>query len=252
MAARRSDSGSRSTTSCGSGRSERSARHSAASTSGCTDSTNARARELAARGRPHGTLVTAARAVRRPRPPGAHLDARRPGRALLCSLRDPRPAAAAAARRGRGGRRGRAAPSAVKWPNDVLIDGRKVAGILVEGRPQERWAVLGIGLNVALRIEDFPPELRGPPGRWASSPRRSSRRWSGCWSRSSVAGRRRRRRAGGRARARRSAGSARRWARRRGRGAGIDGAGGCSSQTDGGPVALEAGEVHLQRMSRGA
>jgi BirA family biotin operon repressor/biotin-[acetyl-CoA-carboxylase] ligase len=49
----------------------------------------------------------------------------------------------------------------VKWPNDVLLDRRKVAGILVEGRPQEHWAVLGIGLNVALRDEDFPAELRG-------------------------------------------------------------------------------------------
>ena len=39
--------------------------------------------------------------------------------------------------------------AAIKWPNDVWVDGRKVAGILVEGRPQEGWAVLGIGLNVA-------------------------------------------------------------------------------------------------------
>ena len=38
--------------------------------------------------------------------------------------------------------------AAIKWPNDVWIEGRKVAGILVEGRPQEGWAVLGIGLNV--------------------------------------------------------------------------------------------------------
>ena len=36
----------------------------------------------------------------------------------------------------------------IKWPNDVWIDGRKVAGILVEARPQAGWAVLGIGLNV--------------------------------------------------------------------------------------------------------
>jgi BirA family transcriptional regulator, biotin operon repressor / biotin---[acetyl-CoA-carboxylase] ligase len=41
-----------------------------------------------------------------------------------------------------------------------LLDGRKVAGILVEGRSQEGWMVLGIGLNVALRPDDFPPELR--------------------------------------------------------------------------------------------
>ena len=48
----------------------------------------------------------------------------------------------------------------IKWPNDVWIDGRKLAGILVEGRPQEGWAVLGIGLNVATAAEEFPEELR--------------------------------------------------------------------------------------------
>jgi BirA family biotin operon repressor/biotin-[acetyl-CoA-carboxylase] ligase len=51
--------------------------------------------------------------------------------------------------------------AAIKWPNDVLARGGKVAGILAEGRPQERWAVLGIGLNVAVRAEDLPAELRG-------------------------------------------------------------------------------------------
>ncbi len=50
---------------------------------------------------------------------------------------------------------------AIKWPNDVLVDGRKVAGILAEGRLQEGWAVLGIGVNVALRAEDLPAELAG-------------------------------------------------------------------------------------------
>jgi BirA family biotin operon repressor/biotin-[acetyl-CoA-carboxylase] ligase len=48
----------------------------------------------------------------------------------------------------------------IKWPNDVLLDGRKAAGILVEGRPFDGWAVLGIGLNVAVRSEDLPVELR--------------------------------------------------------------------------------------------
>jgi BirA family transcriptional regulator, biotin operon repressor / biotin---[acetyl-CoA-carboxylase] ligase len=48
----------------------------------------------------------------------------------------------------------------VKWPNDVWIDERKVAGVLVEARPDEGWAVIGIGLNVAIPPEDFPPELR--------------------------------------------------------------------------------------------
>ncbi len=48
-------------------------------------------------------------------------------------------------------------PAQIKWPNDVWIEGKKVSGILVEGRPQEGWAVLGIGLNVATR--SFPDEL---------------------------------------------------------------------------------------------
>ena len=55
-----------------------------------------------------------------------------------------------------------AGPSAtIKWPNDVLLDGRKLAGILAEARPQEGWAVLGIGVNVAVREADLPAELRG-------------------------------------------------------------------------------------------
>jgi BirA family biotin operon repressor/biotin-[acetyl-CoA-carboxylase] ligase len=65
----------------------------------------------------------------------------------------------------------------IKWPNDIVVestaeagDGNaggdtgpglaKLAGILVEGRPQEGWAVLGIGMNVAVRLEQLPAELR--------------------------------------------------------------------------------------------
>jgi BirA family biotin operon repressor/biotin-[acetyl-CoA-carboxylase] ligase len=48
----------------------------------------------------------------------------------------------------------------VKWPNDVWIDERKVAGILVEARPEEGWAVVGVGLNVAITEEQFPADLR--------------------------------------------------------------------------------------------
>ena len=71
----------------------------------------------------------------------------------------------------------------VKWPNDVVLESpanseiqaperrptaptfaksslAKVAGILVEGRPQEGWAVLGIGVNVAVRVEELPQEAR--------------------------------------------------------------------------------------------
>lgn len=48
----------------------------------------------------------------------------------------------------------------VKWPNDIWIDERKVSGVLVEARPDEDWAVVGVGLNVAIADDEFPPELR--------------------------------------------------------------------------------------------
>lgn len=48
----------------------------------------------------------------------------------------------------------------LKWPNDVLIAGRKCAGVLVEARPQDGWAVVGVGLNLSVREQDFPQELR--------------------------------------------------------------------------------------------
>src|SRR4029450_2511167 len=47
--------------------------------------------------------------------------------------------------------------ASIKWPNDVWTCGRKLAGILVEGRPQEGWAVLGVGVNVT--TESFPADL---------------------------------------------------------------------------------------------
>jgi BirA family biotin operon repressor/biotin-[acetyl-CoA-carboxylase] ligase len=124
-----------------------------------TDSTNERARALAEAGAPHGTLVTAdAQSAGRGRQGRAWTAP--PGSALLMSLvlrelRDMLPLAAAVAVCD-------ALPvdSAIKWPNDVWIDRRKAAGILVEGRPQERWAVLGIGLNVTTPRDGFPDELR--------------------------------------------------------------------------------------------
>jgi BirA family biotin operon repressor/biotin-[acetyl-CoA-carboxylase] ligase len=43
----------------------------------------------------------------------------------------------------------------VKWPNDVLVNGKKIAGILVEGDSLAGWMVLGIGLNINTTISDF-------------------------------------------------------------------------------------------------
>jgi BirA family biotin operon repressor/biotin-[acetyl-CoA-carboxylase] ligase len=53
--------------------------------------------------------------------------------------------------------------TAIKLPNDVQIDGRKVAGVLVEMRAREKAphsAIVGIGINVNQALEDFPKELQ--------------------------------------------------------------------------------------------
>jgi BirA family transcriptional regulator, biotin operon repressor / biotin---[acetyl-CoA-carboxylase] ligase len=132
-----------------------------------TDSTNDRARELAPAGAPSGTVVTASRQTagrgRRGRTWSAPAD-----KALLCSA-ILRPL----------GREHSLLPLAVplavceaveslapvgcqvKWPNDVWIEGRKVAGMLIEARPPA-WAVIGIGLNIAIGLDEFPDDLRRP------------------------------------------------------------------------------------------
>ncbi len=137
-----------------------------------TDSTNERARALAMAGAPHGTLVTAAAQSAGRGRQGRSWSAPA-GQALLMSLvlRDPPPLlpliAAVAVCDAIG------EDVEVKWPNDIVRavadDGEphrlvKLAGILVEGRSQERWAVLGIGINVAVRLDDLPPEIRDIAG----------------------------------------------------------------------------------------
>jgi BirA family biotin operon repressor/biotin-[acetyl-CoA-carboxylase] ligase len=52
-----------------------------------------------------------------------------------------------------------------KWPNDVLIDGCKVAGLLNEMSAESdriRYVVLGIGVNLNMTVEQFPADLRAP------------------------------------------------------------------------------------------
>lgn len=137
-----------------------------------TDSTNERARELAITGAPHGTLVTAAVQTAGRGRQGRVWSAP-PGRALLMSLllRDPPPLLSLTAAVAVAGAIG--IDAAIKWPNDVLIGDpptRKVAGILVEGRPREGWAVLGIGVNVAVRVGDLPPDLRCRAGTLGRAP----------------------------------------------------------------------------------
>ena len=55
----------------------------------------------------------------------------------------------------------RAPSPRIKWPNDVLLDGRKCCGILAEAR--DGAVILGIGLNVNQAPEELPPTQRVPP-----------------------------------------------------------------------------------------
>lgn len=222
-----------------------------------TGSTNARARELAATGAPHGTIVTAdAQSAGRGRQ--GRVWTAPAGRALLLSVvvrglgrgDELLPLAAPVAVAEAcddfiGGRCG------IKWPNDVWAGERKLAGILLEGRPQERWAVIGIGLNVGTREDEFPEELRGlatslaiesgaDPGReavLAAVLRRLERRLAerggaivDAWRERDVL-----------------QGRPVRWNGGEGVAAGIDGDGALLVDTPSGRVALDAGEVHLER-----
>jgi BirA family biotin operon repressor/biotin-[acetyl-CoA-carboxylase] ligase len=212
-----------------------------------TDSTNERARELALGGAPHGTLVTADEQSAGRGRQGRVWSA--PARSavlmslVLRDLREALPLAAAVAVC-------EALPvqAAIKWPNDVWVGGRKVAGILVEGRPQEGWAVLGVGLNVA--TEEFPAALRSTAtslhlegvdcstdealqwllagfDTWLTRP---TDEVLAAW------------------RARDALNGAEiRWAKGSGRAAGVDATGALLVDTAAGRVALDAGEVHLLR-----
>lgn len=132
-----------------------------------TDSTNSVALSMAEAGAPEWTIVAA-----------GHQSAGRgrlgrswaslPGKSLLFSL-VLRPAlrvdraglvsllAAAELARAAG------AGVAAKWPNDLVVEDRKVGGILPEAKlsgGRLRHLVLGIGVNVSMSREEFPAELR--------------------------------------------------------------------------------------------
>lgn len=222
-----------------------------------TGSTNDRARELALARAPHGTLVTASEQTagrgRHGRSWSAPADS-----ALLMSLLlrwsdsegSPAllPLAAAVAVCDVAG-----AGALVKWPNDVVFardDGlAKVAGILIEGRPQERWAVLGIGLNVAVELSELPAELRDAAATMGLSRSQIEPVLSALLA---ALGRRVYEPAAATLAAWRQRDALRgreiAWATGRGRAHGIDGAGRLIvSVGDGARRTLEAGEVHLLR-----
>jgi BirA family transcriptional regulator, biotin operon repressor / biotin---[acetyl-CoA-carboxylase] ligase len=132
-----------------------------------TDSTNSRARELAAAGAPPGTVVTASEQTAGRGRQGRTWTAP-PDKALLYSaivrpleehhmmlpLAVPLAVCEAAEELNPD------LACKVKWPNDVHVEGRKLAGVLIEARPQDGWAVIGVGLNLSIRQEEFPADLQ--------------------------------------------------------------------------------------------
>jgi BirA family biotin operon repressor/biotin-[acetyl-CoA-carboxylase] ligase len=219
-----------------------------------TDSTNDRARALALSGAPHGTLVSASEQTAGRGRQGRRWSAP-PDSALLMSLvlRSPPallPLIAALAVCDVAGEQAR-----IKWPNDIVhvrpAGLAKLAGILAEGRPQEGWAVLGIGVNVAVSVDDLPAELHdsaatlGRPmseieptlarlldalrSRMGESPQATLEAWR---ARDALRGR------------------AVAWSGGSGQAEGIDGAGRLIvALGDGGHATLDAGEVHLRDVS---
>ena len=221
------------------------------------DSTNERAKSLALAGAPHGTVVTAdEQSSGRGRQGRAWVAP--PGTALLMSLvvrgLDERHAVlplSAAIAVCEAVEDCAAVACAIKWPNDVWVERRKLAGILIEARHGEGVAVVGIGVNVATRPDDFPEELRGaatslaiecPDGapsreallsallaamerQLADDPQTVLDRWR---ERDALLGRRVA------------------WADGEGIAAGIDATGALLVDTPHGQVSLDAGEVHLR------
>jgi len=137
-----------------------------------TDSTNSDAARLAAEGAPEGTLVVAdSQRAGRGRlgrkwvsPPGVNVYMSlilrpriSPAEAPMITL-----AAAAALAGAVNGLYGLGA--GIKWPNDLLIGGKKCAGILTEMSAEPdtvRHVILGIGMDVNMAEEEFPAEIRG-------------------------------------------------------------------------------------------
>ncbi len=224
-----------------------------------TDSTNERAKALAGAGAPHGTIVTADEQTAGRGRQGRAWTAE-PGSALLLSVivRDlderhsllPLATAVAVCEAAEA-----CAPvtCAIKWPNDVWVDRKKLAGVLVEGRPQEGWAVVGVGLNVSARR--FPAELEGiatslalespvedpqsPGAALESLLHALDRRLSDDPGRVLEAWRERDTLKGSRIS----------WRDGEGKAAGVDDTGALLVETADGRVALQAGEVHLTRVT---
>ncbi|MCL6610495.1 MAG: biotin--[acetyl-CoA-carboxylase] ligase [Peptococcaceae bacterium] len=135
------------------------------------DSTNREARSLASGGAPHGTLVVAEEQTGGKGRQGKGWFSPR-GTGIWCSLvlrpgiapaeASPVTLLAAVAAASAMEKTAGVSPG-IKWPNDILADGRKICGILTEmSAEMERvnFLVVGTGINVNIPQESFPAEVR--------------------------------------------------------------------------------------------
>ena len=136
-----------------------------------TDSTNLRAKELAAQGAPEGTLVVAERQThgkgRRQRvwfsPLQQGIYASLILRPAIAPTEAPRMTLLAAVAVADTLLALTPLEATIKWPNDILVRNRKIAGILTEvstGMDAVDYMVVGLGLNVNIPADDFPEAIR--------------------------------------------------------------------------------------------
>jgi BirA family biotin operon repressor/biotin-[acetyl-CoA-carboxylase] ligase len=133
-----------------------------------TSSTNDIAAEYAKGGRKNDGLVIFAEHQTAGRGRRGNLWYSQPAKSILCSILLCEPEikpdevvlASAVAVSETIGRCGKC-DAKIKWPNDILLDGKKVAGILVESIvvKKQKFFIVGIGINCHQKKEDFPPEL---------------------------------------------------------------------------------------------
>lgn len=134
-------------------------------------STNQVAQDLARQGCPEGTLVVAeAQTAGRGRwqrpwwsPPESGIWMSLVLRPQLAPYRVPQVTLVAGVSCARAIHKQLGLRTGIKWPNDIVYDGRKLCGILVEmdaAAEQVHFLVVGIGINVNQELADFPPELR--------------------------------------------------------------------------------------------
>jgi BirA family biotin operon repressor/biotin-[acetyl-CoA-carboxylase] ligase len=138
-----------------------------------TDSTNVRAHDLGEKGAVEGTVVVADRQTAGKGRMGRHWAS--PGgvnlyvsvllRPNILPVEAPQLTFLSALATARAVEEVGGMSAAVKWPNDVLLGGKKVAGLLNEMSAETEgihFVVLGIGVNLNMRDDQFPSELRYP------------------------------------------------------------------------------------------